>query len=82
MADVYDIEIYHYGVCFKAPIRDRERYLREKAFLGELTGLRPTADMPTRPIPDPTTDFYVLNDEQLAAYSAFRKTISKVGDQG
>lgn len=65
----YVIEIYHEGVCIKAPIRGRERFIREKQFLGELTGLV----HPTDGTPDPSTDFYMLNDEQLAEYSAFRK---------
>jgi len=71
----FEIRIYHDGVHFKAPIRGKDRYLQEKAFLNELTGnwYKPAA-LP-RPIPDPGQDFYMLNDEQLDAYSAFRKQL-------
>ena len=73
----YVIEIYHNGVHFGARIRGKERYLKEKAFLAELTGLHHSSAAPPRPIPDPSTDFYMLTDEQLARYSEFRKGLAK-----
>jgi hypothetical protein len=74
-----DIEIYHEGVVFKAPIRGKKRYLQEKAFLDELTGARYSPKALPRPVPDPHGDFYMLDDEQLDAYSAFRKKMRKQG---
>jgi hypothetical protein len=76
----YDIVIYHNGVHFTAPTEREERYLAEKKFLDELTGVEyPPQSLP-RPIPDPTQDFYMLSDEQLEAYSAFRKKLER-GDK-
>lgn len=72
----YEIEIYHVGgVHFRARIRGKQRYLKEKAFLAELTGQVVAA---AALVPDPTGDFYALNDEQLDAYSAFRKQLKKL----
>jgi hypothetical protein len=71
----FEILIYHNGVEIDAPVRGRGRYLDEKKFLNELTGVTyPPESMP-RPIPDPTQDFYMLNDEQFEAYLAFRETL-------
>jgi hypothetical protein len=71
----FEIEIYHHGVHFRSPIRGRERYLREKAFLDELTGNWYSPGQLPRPVPDPSQDFYMLDDEQLEAYSKFRKRL-------
>ena len=73
----YLIGIYHDGVHFDARVRGKERYLKEKTFLDDLVGRRYRPGLPPRPIPDPPTDFYILNDEQLEAYSAFRKQLRK-----
>lgn len=73
----YVIWIYHNGVQMEAPVRGKDRYLREKVFLNEITGQFYAAELLPRPIPDPTGDFYMLNDEQLDAYSAFRKRLDK-----
>jgi len=69
----FELLIYHDGVVIDATVRGRARYLEEKKFLNELTGLEyPPQSLP-RPVPDPTQDFYMLDDGQLEAYSAFRK---------
>jgi len=73
----YVITIYHNGVHFEAPMRGKDRYLKEKAFLNELQGWHFPSDDPPAPIPDLKTDFYMLNDEELEAYSTFRKTLGK-----
>jgi hypothetical protein len=73
----YVIFIYHNGVQFESPVRGQERYLEEKAFLNELTNQHYAPEVLPRPIPDPSGDFYQLNDEQLAAYSSFRHHLQK-----
>lgn len=75
----YEIEIYHNGVHFIAPIKGEVRYLAEKVFLNRLTDREYPAESLPRPIPDPTQDFYVLSDAQLEAYSAFRKKLDREG---
>ena len=65
--------IYHNGVHFEAPVRGKKRFLIEREFLDDLVAPQIGRSAPSRPIPDPGTDFYMLNDEQLEAYSAFRK---------
>jgi hypothetical protein len=67
----YYFEIYHNGARFKAPVRGKKKFLAERTFLDNLVG-RENGALP-RPVPDPSGDFYSLNDEQLNAYSAFRK---------
>jgi hypothetical protein len=69
----YVILIYHNGVQFQAPVQGKKRYLEEKAFLEHLCGLQRSPDAPPRPIPDPTQDFYILDDDQLTRYSEFRR---------
>jgi hypothetical protein len=71
----FEITIYHNGVHFIAPALGKKRYLEEKAFLNELVGWEYPPESLPRPIPDPTQDFYMLTDEQLEAYSAFRKKL-------
>jgi len=73
----YVITIYHNGVHFEAPMTGKERYLKEKAFLNELTGQFYAPRLLPRPVPDPTGDWYMLNEEQLNAYSAFRKRLGE-----
>jgi hypothetical protein len=75
----FEILIYHNGVQIDATVRGFARYLEEKQFLNKLTGLvYPPQSLP-RPVPDPTQDFYMLSDEQLEAYSAFRKKLAREG---
>ncbi|MGE0851138.1 MAG: hypothetical protein AB7O44_16165 [Hyphomicrobiaceae bacterium] len=73
----YIIFIYHNGVQFEAAVRGQDRYLKERAFLNELTKQYYAPELLPRSIPDPSGDFYALNDEQLAAYSAFRRNLEK-----
>lgn len=70
------IEIYHDGVVMRAHIRGTDRYLMEKAFLADLTGL-PIAAGPQTGTPDRTGDFYLLDDDQLKKYGAFRQQLNK-----
>ena len=74
----YTITIYHHGVHFEAPIRGKERYLKEKAFLDDLTGQFYAPELLPRPVPDPSGDWFMLDDEQLNAYSAFRHELDKL----
>ena len=68
--------IDHNGVHFEAPVRGKKRFLIERAFLDDLVGeLAPRNK--TRPVPDLLTDFYLLSDEQLDAYSAFRHRMKR-----
>jgi hypothetical protein len=62
----------------KAPVRGRERFLRERAFLDDLTGMyRGYGPARERPVPDPSGDFYMLDDQQRDAYSAFRHQMDR-----
>jgi hypothetical protein len=76
MSDDQELEftIYHNGVHFTAPVRGRKRFLDERAFLDALVAPKFGRHKTSRPIPDPGTDFYELSDEELEAYSAFRRT--------
>src|SRR5574337_356367 len=69
----FEFTIYHNGVHFQAPVRGIDRFLRERAFLDDLVAPRLGRHKVVRPVPDPTTDFYWLTDEELDAYSAFRR---------
>jgi len=73
----WEIEIYHNGVVMHAPIRGKSRFLAERSFLDKLVGYKFPDNSPPRPVPDPQTDYYQLNDEQIEAYSEFRKQFSK-----
>jgi hypothetical protein len=68
--------IDHNGVHFRAPVRGKKRFLLERAFLDDLVGEFAPRNK-TRPVPDPSTDFYLLSDEQLDAYSAFRHRMER-----
>jgi hypothetical protein len=71
----FEFTIDHNGVHFTAPVRGEKRFLRERAFLDDLVGRTTGGERRVRPVPHPSTDFYMLNDEQLDAYSAFRREI-------
>ena len=73
----YLITIYHNGVCALMPVRGKEQYLLNKEFLGNLTGLKFSAEAPPRPIPDPSQDFYMLNDVQIEVYRDYRAALRK-----
>jgi hypothetical protein len=67
----YAITIYHDGVHWDVALADKQHYLQEKAFLEELVSRLPPRRI--RPVPDPLTDFYMLDDAQLDSYIAHRK---------
>jgi hypothetical protein len=73
----YHFEIYHNGAHFKAPVRGKKRFLAERTFLDQLVGAYFAPHLLPRPVPDPSHDFYMLSDEQLEAYSAFRKKLER-----
>lgn len=50
----------------------------EKAFLDALVGHAYPSDPRPRPIPDPHGDLYALDREQIAAYGAFRRKLTRV----
>lgn len=77
----YVIEIYHNGVVMRAPTRTAERHDEEIAFLGELTGFKHPASRTSRQTPDLATDFYMLDDAMLEAYSAFRRKFTNPGSE-
>ena len=58
-----EMTIYHNGVHFTAPIRGRERFLVERAFLDDLAAPQVGRHKHSRPVPDPETDFYMLDDQ-------------------
>ena len=72
---VYKLTIYHEGAHWDVRLRGKKRFLQERAFLDQLMGY---PHVP-RPAPDPTSDFYMLSDEQLDAYIDFRKTMKRSG---
>ena len=71
----FEFTIYHNGVRFTAPVRGEKRSLRERAFLHDLVARTVGRHRTERPVPDPSGDFYMLDDKQLDAYSAFRREI-------
>jgi hypothetical protein len=73
----FEFTIYHNGVHFQAPVRGRERFLLEREFLNTLVGQYYAPRLLPRPIPDPNGDFYMLDDAQLEAYSAFRRKMKE-----
>jgi hypothetical protein len=72
----FEFTIYHNGAHFTAPVIGKVRFLRERAFLDDLVAPRRGRNPHPRPIPDPPSDFYELNDRELKAYSSFRKKYS------
>ncbi len=74
--------IYHMPVRFRAPVRGRERFLRERRFLDDLVAPKVGRHKSDRPVPDPATDFYMLDDDELEAYSAFRHRLDAEPKRG
>src|ERR1041385_2228018 len=68
------LKIYHKGVVSRAPVRGRRRFLLERSFLDDIMDQEfgGTRDK-TRPIGDPSRDFFEVNDEQFDAYPAVRQ---------
>ena len=73
----FEFMIRHNGVHFMAPVTGRDMYLKERAFLDDLVAPQYGPRRSSRPVPDPTMDYYELDDAQLEAYSAFRKSVAK-----
>lgn len=69
------IKIYHNGCVIGMPTEEQDRYVKEKRFLDELTGMWYSQDILPRPIPDPEFDFYMLDDDQFDDYLEFRKSL-------
>ena len=74
----YIIKIYHAPAEIGFPIRGRDQFLKEIAFLDELAGW-PSAGL-GRFIPDSVDGYYVLDDKQYELYLSFRKTLSVGAD--
>jgi hypothetical protein len=72
------LEIYHNGVVSRAPVRGKKRFLLERSFLDDIHDqiFGGTRDK-TRPIGDPSRDFFEVNDEQFDAYLAFRQQMQR-----
>jgi hypothetical protein len=68
--------IYNYGPETRMPVHGKKRFLLERSFLDDLVGEFAPRNK-TRPVPDPETDFYVLNDEQFDAYLTFRQRMRR-----
>lgn len=69
-------------VHFQAPVRGRERFLRERKFLDNLVAPKIGRHKVERPVPDPSTDFHTLDDDELEAYSAFRHRMDAEAKRG
>jgi hypothetical protein len=72
------LTIYHKGAVIGMPVRGEKRFLLERAFLDdfhdqEFGGTRDK----TRPIGDPSRDFFEVNDEQFDAYLTFRQRMKR-----
>ena len=72
------LKIYHKGVVGRAPVRGRKRFLLERSFLDDIMDQEfgGTRDK-TRPIGDPSQDFFEVNDEQFEAYLTFRQRMKR-----
>ena len=71
------LEIYHKGVVGRAPVRGRKRFLLERSFLDDIMTLEGGRRDKTRPIGDPSRDFFEVNDEQFDAYLTFRQRMKR-----
>jgi len=69
----FEFRIYYNGAHFAARVRGQKRYLLEKAFLEDLVAPATGGPGNTSTVPHSTSDFYMLDKKQLAAYSAFRR---------
>jgi hypothetical protein len=64
--------IYCKGLAGGFPCRGQEEYLEDRDFLDKLTGREYHSY--ERPVPDPSQDTYVLDDQQYDACLDFRKS--------
>jgi hypothetical protein len=65
------LEIYHKGVVMRMPVRGEKRFLLERSFLDDIQTLEGGRRDKTRPLGDPSRDFFEVNDEQFDAYLTF-----------
>ena len=72
------LKIYHKGAVISMLVRGRKRFLLERSFLDDIHDqiFGGTRDK-TRPIGDPSRDFFEVNDEQFDAYLTFRQWMKR-----
>ena len=71
------LKIYHRGVVMRMPVRGEKRFLLERSFLDDIQTLEGGRRDKTRPIGDPSRDFFEVNDEQFDAYLTFRQRMKR-----
>ena len=71
------LKIYHKGVVCRVPVRGKKRFLLERSFLDDIMTLEGGRRDKTRPIGDPSRDFFEVNDEQFDAYLTFRQRMKR-----
>ena len=72
------LKIYHRGVVMRMPVRGEKRFLLERSFLDDFIDLEfGGRHDKTRPIGDPSRDFFEVNDEQFDAYLTFRQRMKR-----
>jgi hypothetical protein len=67
------LEIYHKGLVMRLPVHGEKRFLLERSFLDDIQTLEGGRRDKTRPIGDPSRDFFEVSDEQFDAYLTFRQ---------
>ena len=72
------LKIYHNGAVIGMPVHGEKRFLLERSFLDDIHDqiFGGTRDK-TRPIGDPSRDFFEVNDEQFDAYLTFRQRMKR-----
>ena len=71
------LEIYHKGLVMRLPVHGEKRFLLERSFLDDIQTLQGGRRDKTRPIGDPSRDFFEVNDEQFDAYLTFRQRMKR-----
>jgi len=72
------LEIYHKGLVMRMPVHGDKRFLLERSFLDDIQDqIFGGSRNKTRPIGDPSRDFFEVNDEQLDAYLTFRQRMKR-----
>ena len=71
------LEIYHKGLVMRMPVHSAKRFLLERSFLDDIMTLEGGRRDKTRPIGDPSRDFFEVNDEQFDAYLTFRQRMKR-----
>jgi hypothetical protein len=73
----FTFTIYHAPVHMTAKVRGKKQFLQHRAFLDDLVAPTLGRRQGERPVPDPSSDFYMLDDQQMAAYTAFRRRLRR-----